>query len=184
MVVWITGLAGSGKTTLATELVNFLRTSLVAAVLVDGDEMRAVVSDPNTGYDRACRLRNAYRISRAARWLERQNLFVVASTISLFHEIHSWNQANFADYFEVLIEVDLEELRRRHPDQLYDQSSVVGLDQQAEFPVNPQLRWRNHGQEGVKLFPQELVRCLERFRPGWLEDSRRPLPPIARPRRV
>ena len=183
MVIWITGLAGSGKTSLAWHLVNRLRTMAVPAVLVDGDDIRNVIRDPNTGYERSCRLRNAYRIARSARWLERQHLLVVVSTISLFHEIHCWNREHLLGYPEVLIEADLEEIKKRHPDQLYQGQSVMGQDQMAEYPAHPDLRWHNAQGESFQQFEDTVLALLQRRSPDWLEQSLTPLKPIEKPSR-
>ena len=51
-VIWITGLSGAGKSTLARALMPYLP----GAVLLDGDELRAVLGTPHTGFDRQSRL--------------------------------------------------------------------------------------------------------------------------------
>lgn len=149
-VIWITGLSGSGKTTIATALVPRLRQSNLSALLLDGDAVRNVVDDPATGYDRSGRLANAYRIARLARMIAEQNTVVVVATMSLFHEIHDWNRRKLPGYFEVLLEVDLDILKRRDPKGLYAAAenqqacNVGGLDLPVEMPASPDLTIDNN----------------------------------------
>lgn len=142
MVFWITGLSGAGKSTLARNWCAYLREHHgCLPILLDGDEIRAVVADPAAGHDRPGRLRNAFRLARLAHLLESQGHTVVVATMSLFHEIHDWNRRELKGYLEVLLQVSPEVLARRHQQNLYDgsHSNVVGLDLPAEEPKQPHL---------------------------------------------
>jgi adenylylsulfate kinase len=144
-VVWITGLSGAGKTTLARALQARLRAAGGNPVLVDGDAVRALMPGP-TGHDRAARLALAYFNGRLCRMLADQGHDVLCATISLFHEVQAWNRAHIPRYVEVFLDVGLDELRRRDPRGLYahhargEVRDVVGLDLPAEFPLSPDLR--------------------------------------------
>lgn len=48
-----------------------------------------------------------------------QGYVVIVATMSMFHEIHEWNRANLPGYFEVLLDVDMETVRKRDPKGLY-----------------------------------------------------------------
>lgn len=158
MIIWITGLSGAGKTTLAQHVTEALKHRGAPVVLLDGDALRWVVQDPAVGHDRASRLTNAYRIARMAKLLEEQGLTVVVATMSLFHEIHAWNRQEFREYLEVWLEVDSTTLRKRDPRGLYTrfeqgtQSNVVGLDLPCEKPRAPHLVLNNN-QPGQDFAP-------------------------------
>jgi len=145
MVVWITGLSGAGKTTIAGAVAERLRAAGRAAVLIDGDELRAAVGDPAVGHDRASRLVNAHRIRRFAALLERQGVTVVVATMSLFHEVHRRNRAEFGGYLEVLVRAAPDTLRARDPKGIYERSkdgsepNVGGVDLTVEMPEAPDL---------------------------------------------
>jgi len=148
MVIWITGLSGAGKSTLAKHLVDLLRARGETVVFLDGDELRevfgaTVASEANHG--REARLALAMQYAKLCRVLSSQGLTVVIATISLFREIHEWNRANLPGYFEVYLQVPLEELRRRDPKKIYrrfdagELKYVAGLDLPVDLPEFPDM---------------------------------------------
>lgn len=165
LVIWVTGLSGVGKTTIATRLQARLRDVGDRPFLLDGDAVRAAIDDPTTGYDRASRLVNAYRICRMAKLASGQGFTTIVSTISLFHEIHDWNRRELPRYFEVHVTADSDVVRRRDPKRLYAQAqrgddvSLVGVHQVAEEPQQPDLELVNNGDDpAVPDVVEELVR--------------------------
>jgi adenylylsulfate kinase-like enzyme len=148
-LIWITGLAGVGKTTLATALCAELRKNYPKTVLIDGDEVREVMGEQHA-VDMPGRLRNAMRIARLCHLLTKQGIDVICSTISLFHEVHEFNRSSNGErYVEVLIECSTDELQRRDKKGLYSgvaagkTANVVGLDQPFDRPRKAHLVLRN-----------------------------------------
>ena len=135
-VVWVTGLAGSGKTTVATALVESLRRAGVGTVLLDGDALRASIAT-DLGYDLPDRRRAAERYARLARLLAAQGLTVVVATISMFEAVRRANRGRLPGYYEVYLRLPPETL----PRVLRSRGSglVVGRDLPFEEPRRPDL---------------------------------------------
>jgi adenylylsulfate kinase len=142
-VVWITGLSGAGKTSLAHEVVSRLRAEGKAVVMLDGDELREVfgAASENAAYHgREARMALAMQYAHLCRILVAQGLIVVIATISLFREVHKWNRSNLPGYFEVYLKVPVEELRRRNSKGIYrrfdagELTHVAGLDLPIDEP--------------------------------------------------
>lgn len=149
-VLWITGLSGSGKSTIATATAEILRANGEHPVVLDGDAVRAAIADSKTGHDVTSRLANAYRISRLAQLLAEQGQTVIVPTMSLFHEIHEWNRAHLPNYFESWVDVDWTELCQRDARGLYSRAArgevknVAGFDLEYDRPAQPDLVLNNN----------------------------------------
>jgi glutamine kinase len=147
-VFWITGLSASGKTTIGRALSSHLRASGCPTIFLDGDSLRAAVSN-DLGYSPADRRSAALRNGMLCRMLAEQGADIVCSTISLFHDVQRWNRENIPGYHEIFVRVPLEELKRRDTKGIYSSGgervaeNVVGLDIPAEFPEAPDLILEN-----------------------------------------
>lgn len=143
-VVWITGLSGAGKTTLAQALCASLQADGLAPALLDGDEFREAVGD-GLGHSAADRLAGARRLSRFAAMLSRQGVLTVVATVSLFREVHEWNRRHLPRYCEVYLAAPPEFLARRDAKGLYAARAaggggpMVGVDQAFDAPANADL---------------------------------------------
>jgi len=153
MVIWITGLSGAGKSSISKVLETRLRERGSVLARLDGDEVRRIINDPHTAHDRESRLRNAYRISRMAAFLESQEILTLVATMSLHKEIHQWNRANFQQYLEVWVTADLAVLKARDGKGLYskvergEERHLPGIDLDYDAPQNPHLTLVNNGHD-------------------------------------
>lgn len=140
-VIWITGLSGAGKSTLA----RALAARLPHAVLLDGDDLRAVLGATSSGFDRDGRLALAQTYARLCKLLADQGHTVIIATISLFHEIHAWNRENLPGYLEVFLDVPEEVRRKRDPKGLYaaekagEVRHMAGAETAVDFPQSPHI---------------------------------------------
>ena len=147
-VIWITGLSGAGKTTVAEQLTLRIRDGGLQPVLLDGDILRNLFQSPIKSignYSRDERIRLSSRYALLCKNLSSQGFTVIISTISMYNEIYDWNRTNLPNYFEIYLKVPLKELRRRDPKNIYrnfdtgTQSNVAGLDLKVDLPKNPHL---------------------------------------------
>lgn len=144
MVVWIMGLSGTGKSTLAGHLVKQLRDAGKTVVLLDGDVIRAVFGN-DVDHTIEGRRKNAERLSHLAKLLSDQGVHVVAAVLSIFPEWRKWNRENIADYAEVYMQASIETLIKRDIKNLYARAlkgeitDVVGVDIPFPEPENPEL---------------------------------------------
>ena len=144
-VFWITGLSGAGKTTLAELLVPALRNRGRAAVLLDGDMLRAILGREAGAYDREARRELAFVYARLAHALAAQGIDAVCATISMFDAVREWNRTNNASYVEIYLDVALAERVRRDPKGIYAraqagaEAAVPGFDDAFEAPKAPDL---------------------------------------------
>ena len=144
MVIWIIGLAGSGKTVIGETLYSLLKKKNKATVFLDGDGFRECMNN-DLGHTIADREKNGWRICKLCQLLDRQHIDVVCAILSLFSEQRAWCRENFSHYFEVYLEVSNNTLFSRDKKHLYSSykkgaaSNVVGLDITFSPPENPDL---------------------------------------------
>lgn len=152
MIVWIIGLAGSGKSTVAREVYEKWKETDPATVLVDGDEIREIFRHDrgDQAYSLEGRRINAKRIAELCAWLDRHNINVVCAILSIFEETREWNRQTYEKYLEVYLHASDETLaQRRH---LYNEArqgkirNVVGVDIPFTPPRNSDMTFSTEPQ--------------------------------------
>jgi cytidine diphosphoramidate kinase len=144
MVIWIIGLSGTGKTTLASQVVERIRQLNGKVVLLDGDLIRTLFGN-DVDHTIEGRGRNAERLSVLSKFLADQGIHVVAAVLSIFPEWRRWNRENITDYSEVYLKASMQTLLRRDIKNLYARAmrkeiiNVVGVDIPFPEPENTEL---------------------------------------------
>ncbi|TQR32965.1 adenylyl-sulfate kinase [Campylobacter sp. MIT 99-7217] len=137
-VIWLTGLAGSGKSFLAEKICEKLRAEFENVIYLDGDELRELLG--HFEYDKKGRLEISYKRAKFAKFLSDQGMIVIVSAISMFDEIYSFNRKNLKNYFEIYVKCDFDELIKRDKKGLYSAAlkgeikNVVGVDIKFDEP--------------------------------------------------
>jgi len=161
---WITGLSGTGKTTLSRFLVENLRSSGRQVIHLDGDELRTVFA--SFAYTKKERLELGFKYSRLCKLLTDQGCDVVIGVIGLFKELHSWNRHNIANYIEIFIDTPLAELKTRDSKGLYSGAklNVAGLDLKVDLPTSPDIKISWEPGKVPNLMQVELLTRLKQLK--------------------
>ena len=146
-VLWLTGLSGAGKSTIA----NLVEKKLLAAgrhtMLLDGDNVRHGLNR-DLGFTDADRVENIRRVGEVARLMAEAGLIVICSFISPFRaERRMVRELTGATAFlEIFVDTPLDECIRRDPKGLYAKAksgrieNFTGLDSAYEAPESPEIR--------------------------------------------
>ncbi|ALL02003.1 Adenylylsulfate kinase [Pyrodictium delaneyi] len=147
LVVWLTGLPGSGKTTIATKAAATLRQMGYRVEVLDGDWVRKTIN-PDAGFTREERRRHLLRVAWIARLLARNGVIVLCSFVSPYREVRSEVRRIVEEevpFIEVYVNAPLEECIRRDPKGLYKKAlrgeikHFTGITDPYEPPENPDL---------------------------------------------
>ena len=140
-VFWLTGLSGSGKSTVAVEVERRLHELGRHVYLLDGDNIRHGLN-ADLGFSDADRTENIRRITEVARLFADAGLITLVSFITPFEAMRrNARQVIGGAYHEVYVSADLETCARRDPKGLYAKqlSSFTGRDSAYEIPQAPDL---------------------------------------------
>lgn len=146
VVVWMTGLSGSGKSTIACLLEQMLLDRGKLAYRLDGDNIRLGLNK-NLGFSAADRAENIRRIGEVAKLFADAGTIVIASFISPYRKDRDQVRANLlaGDFVEVYVNVSLEEAEKRDPKGLYKKARAgqitqfTGIDDPYEAPQKPEV---------------------------------------------
>ncbi|WP_106402827.1 sulfate adenylyltransferase subunit CysN [Actinocorallia populi] len=146
-VVWLTGLSGSGKSTIANEVERRLYALGCHTYLLDGDNVRHGLGR-DLGFTPADRVENIRRVTEVARLMADAGLIVLASFISPFRSERNAAREVIGEgrFCEVHVDTPLDVAERRDPKGLYkkarqgDLENFTGVDSPYEAPVSPELR--------------------------------------------
>lgn len=146
--VWLTGLSGAGKTTLARALHDELAARGRRSEILDGDEVRRDLS-AGLGFSRADRDANIRRIGYVARLLSRNGVATLVAAISPYRlardSVREAIESDGGVFLEVYVSCPLEVLVSRDPKGLYrralagELSHFTGVDDPFEEPLRPEL---------------------------------------------
>jgi bifunctional enzyme CysN/CysC len=171
--IWLTGLSGSGKSTIANLLEKQLHSEGLHTFLLDGDNVRHGLNR-DLGFTEADRVENLRRVAEVSKLMVEAGLVVIVSFISPFREERAFARSLFAEgeFTEVFIDTPIEECEKRDPKGLYAKAragalaNFTGIDSPYEYPEDPEVRVPTAGRSPVE--------CAEALR---AELRRLPEPP-------
>lgn len=149
--LWLTGLSGSGKSTIACALEEQLVSAGVQAYRLDGDNLRTGINS-DLGFSPEHRAENIRRIAEIARLFADSGAIAIVCAISPFRadrdlarRLHQNDPAGPLGFFEVYVSTPLEVCEQRDPKGLYKKaragliSGFTGIDSPYEAPARPEL---------------------------------------------
>ncbi len=170
--LWLTGLSGAGKTTLATRLVAELRERGVTVEVLDGDEVRMNLSK-GLGFSKEDRDTNIRRIGYVSRLLARNGVGVIAAAISPYRdvrdEVRRSVEQDGADFLEVFMKCPLDVLAERDVKGLYKKAlageikQFTGVSDPYEEPQSPEVVIESD-REAIELSAGRILQELEQRR--------------------
>lgn len=150
-VLWMTGLSGAGKTTLAVALEEVLKARGMRIERLDGDTVREGLTK-DLGFSKEDRDKNIERVTFVAKLLSRNNVGVIASFISPYAAMREHVQKETTNFIETYIDAPLEVVEGRDVKGWYAKAraglvkNFTGIDDPFEAPATPDLHVRtDHG---------------------------------------
>lgn len=146
VMVWFTGLSGSGKSTIAIALERELHKRGLLCRILDGDNIRSGINN-NLGFSAEDRIENIRRIAEVGKLFVDTGIITIAAFISPNNELREMASSIIGkdDFFEVYVSTPLEECERRDVKGLYAKArrgeikEFTGISAPFEEPKHPDL---------------------------------------------
>ena len=166
VVVWLTGLPGSGKSTIARALERRLFEAGAHAIMLDGDNLRHNLCG-DLGFDASDRRENIRRVSEVARMMFEAGQVVICSLVSPYREDRerARDLVPPGRFMEVYVDCDLETAKSRDPKGLYKKAlegeikDFTGISAPYEAPANPEV-YTNSRDQSVEESVQTVFDAL------------------------
>lgn len=164
--VWLTGLSGSGKTTIARVLQQRLIDIGYRAELLDGDEVRKNLS-PDLGFSKQDREMHARRVVYISKLLARNGVISIVSLISPYRAFRAHAREELKDFVEVYVRCSIETCIKRDPKGLYRKAlngeinDMTGIQDPYEEPLNPEVTVDTEKQSVEECVDAILARLVQ-----------------------
>jgi len=142
--MWLTGIPGSGKTTLALGLQKFYQQKGLPIEILDGDEIRKTLSK-DLGFSPEDRKEHNRRVIFVAKILAKNGVTTIIPLISPYRETRANARKEFPNFVEVWVKASVDECKKRDPKGLYKKAlageikNLTGLQAPYEEPENAEL---------------------------------------------
>lgn len=174
-VIWLTGLSGSGKSTIGGHLDSYLHSQGHHCYILDGDNVRHGLNR-DLGFSETDRVENIRRVGEAARLMADAGLILITAFISPFRRDRNMVRALFepGQFIEVFVNTPLEVCESRDPKGLYKKARAgiikdfTGISSPYETPENPEIDLPT-GQLSVDEAAMQIVAYLQKG--GYLLSS-------------
>lgn len=161
-VVWLTGLSGSGKSTIANALEVMLHQRKIRTFVLDGDNVRHGLN-ADLGFTETDRAENIRRVAEVTKLFVDAGMVTIVSFISPFEAERSLAKEIIgeSDFFEVFVDAPMVVVEKRDTKGLYAKAragllpNFTGVDSPYEIPTNPNLR--------VKSSVSSVVECIDQI---------------------
>ena len=172
--IWLTGMSGAGKSTVAARLESALRGRGLRVEVLDGDVVRTHLTK-GLSFSREDRDENIRRVGWVCEVLSRNDVVAIAAVISPYRAVRDEVRARIGRFVEVHMDASLEVLAERDVKGLYRRAmageirNFTGVDDPYEPPLAPEVVCRSDGTETAE---QSVDRILDRLAElGYLDGA-------------
>lgn len=163
--LWLTGLSGSGKSTIAEHLIPHLQRRGLRVEHLDGDELRQHLT-ADLGFSLKDRMTNIERVAYVAKLLTRNGVVPIVSFISPTREMRNMARKMIERFVEIYVDCTLEECMRRDVKGLYAKAirgelpNFTGVSQIYEAPSAAEIHVQTH-RHPLDVCGQQILTQLE-----------------------
>ena len=160
ILFWITGLSGSGKTSIAKKIYKSVLVKYGPTIIISGDEIRRIYN--LSKYSKKDRINYALSYSKMCKHILNKKINVILSTVSLFSEVRKWNRKNIENYLEIYMKTSINQVIKQKKKYFYRKkfSNVIGKDIKPDFPTHSNIIIENNFKRSISSLSKELLKKI------------------------
>ena len=159
VLIWITGLSGAGKTSLANQIKKEIKANYGPTLLINGDDLRKIFK--LNKYDKSSRLKYVKQYSELVRFITNQGINVIFTVVGLFDSIRNWNRKNINNYIEIFVKADILQIKKKRKKKIYfKKKQIMGVQIKPEFPKKPDIILINDFKSNIKKLSKVLIKKI------------------------
>ena len=164
VLIFITGLSGSGKSSLAKKIYPLINRMFGPTILINGDDFRKIFK--LYGFSSKDRLENSKKFAKIFKIITNQNISILFAAVGMRHKTRLIFKKAVKNYFEIYIQASLKIIKKKNKKKIYKQfkSNIVGVDITPEFPKNSDINIKNNFKVSINKLNELLKKKLNNFR--------------------
>ena len=164
ILFWITGLSGTGKTTLGKKIHKDISKIYGPTIMVSGDDIRKIFT--LKGYNYNERLVILKKYSLFAKYITEQKINIILTVVGMIEEQRKWNRTNIENYIEIYIKSTIKDIVKLNKKKIYHQKNsgeIVGIEIKPEYPKKPDIKIINSFKSTTDQMAKILINNINKL---------------------
>ena len=158
ILFWVTGLSGSGKTTISKKIKKDIIKFYGPTLLVSGDDIRKIFKFNK--YTLQERQTLAKKFCNFAKFITDQKINLIFAVVGMMDFPRMWNKKNVDNYLEIYIKANIKSIIKTNKKKIYHKKNsgdIVGINIKPELPKKPDIIINNDFKKSTNILSKELV---------------------------
>jgi len=161
ILFWVTGLSGSGKTTISKKIKKDIVKFYGPTILFSGDDLRKIFKfNKYTSIERQA---NAKKFCNFAKFITDQKVNLIFAIVGMMHSPRNWNKKNIDNYLEIYIKANIKSIIKVNKKKIYHEinsGDIVGINIKPELPKKADITIINNFKKSTDILSNELVKKI------------------------
>lgn len=163
--IWITGLPGSGKTSIGKLFYTKFRNNYGPTLFFNGDDIRNIFKIKK--FDLNSRKILSKQYSKFIHFVVKQNINIIFTCVAMFDDVRKFNRKNIPNYVEIFIDTKISKIIIEKKKKLYfkKRKNLIGVDLKAQLPKQSDIKIKNDFSKTTKELSDQIYSIfLKKFK--------------------